>query len=131
MNSKSLRSPLGKVKGLGSAKSGTHHFVVQRLTALALVPITIWFCFSLAAMPQMDYANFISWLQSPVSASLMIITVLVTFYHAYLGLQVVIEDYISDHATRLAAIIAVQFICILMGVIGVVSVLKIATGGAA
>lgn len=131
MNSNSLRSPLGKVKGLGSAKSGTEHFLVQRLTAIALVPLTIWFCFSLAAMPQMDYANFSAWLQSPVSASLMILTVLVTFYHAYLGLQVVIEDYVSGHAVRIAAIIAVQFICILMSVIGVVSVFKIATGGAA
>lgn len=132
MNTNSLRSPLGKVKGLGSAKSGTHHFIVQRLSAIALIPLTIWFCFSLAAMPQMDYASFVAWMQSPVSASLMIITVIASFYHAYLGLQVVIEDYVSDHAIRLAAIIAVQFICILVSVIGVVSVLKIvAMGGAA
>ena len=131
MNSNSLRSPLGKVKGLGSAKSGTEHFIAQRLSALALVPLTIWFCFSLAAMPQMDYANFTGWLQSPLNVSLMILTVLATFYHAYLGLQVVIEDYVSDHALRLTSIIIVQFICILVSVIGVVSVFKIATGGAA
>ncbi len=131
MNSNSLRSPLGKVKGLGSAKSGTGHFIVQRLTALALIPITLWFCFSLAAMPQMDYASFTAWLQSPFSAAMMLLTVVVVFYHAYLGLQVVIEDYVSDHGIRLIAIIAVQFICILMAVVGIVSVLKIATGGAA
>lgn len=131
MSSNSLRSPLGKVKGLGSAKSGTHHFMVQRLTALALIPLTLWFCFSLAAMPTMDYATFTTWLQSPVSASLMILTVLLTFYHAYLGLQVVIEDYVSDHGLRLASIIGVQFLCGLLAVIGTVSVIKILIGGAA
>ncbi|HBR97993.1 MAG TPA: succinate dehydrogenase, hydrophobic membrane anchor protein [Gammaproteobacteria bacterium] len=131
MNSNSLRSPLGKVKGLGSAKSGTEHFMVQRLTALALIPLTVWFCFSLAAMPQMDFETFTAWLRSPISASLMILTIIMTFYHAYLGLQVVIEDYVSDHAVRLAAIIAIQFICILVSVIGLVSVVKIIVGGPA
>jgi succinate dehydrogenase / fumarate reductase membrane anchor subunit len=130
-NSNSLRSPLGKVKGLGSARSGTHHFLAQRLTALALIPLTIWFCFSLASMAQMDYASFTAWLQSPISASLMILTVVATFYHAYLGLQVVLEDYVSNHATRMISIIVVQFICILVSVIGAVSVIKIAMGGAA
>ncbi|MDO6459779.1 succinate dehydrogenase, hydrophobic membrane anchor protein [Granulosicoccaceae sp. 1_MG-2023] len=131
MSSNSLRTPLGKVKGLGSAKSGTHHFLVQRLTALALIPLTLWFCFSLASMPAMDYASFTAWLQSPVSASLMILTVLVTFYHASLGVQVVIEDYVSGHGLRLASIIAVQFVCALLAVVGTVSVIKILIGGAA
>ena len=131
MNPKSLRSPLGQVKGLGSARSGTGHFIAQRLTALALIPLSIWFCFSLAGMPQMDYATFTAWLTSPVSSSLMILTILTTFYHLHLGVQVVIEDYISDHAIRIVGIIAVQFASILLAVTGVVSVLKIAMGGAA
>ncbi len=131
MNSKSLRTPLGKVKGLGSARSGTGHFIAQRLTALALVPLSVWFCFSLASMPQMDYATFSAWLSSPISSSLMILTILTTFYHLHLGVQVVIEDYISDHAIRIVGIIAVQFVSILLAVTGVVSVLKVAMGGVA
>ncbi len=129
MNSKSLRSPLGKTRGLGSAKLGTEHFLMQRLSAILLAPLGIWFCFSIASIPQMDYANFVNWLSSPLSASLMVLTVILCFYHAYLGLQIVIEDYVSDHAIRFASILAVQIICILMSVISVVSVLKITLGG--
>lgn len=131
MNTKTLRSPLGKVKGLGSAKSGTGHFMAQRLTALALIPLSIWFCFSLASMPQMDYSTFTAWLSSPISSSLMVLTILTTFYHLHLGVQVVIEDYISNHAMRIVGIIAVQFASILLAVTGIVSVLKVATGGTA
>lgn len=130
MNTKTLRSPLGQVKGLGSAKSGTGHFLTQRLTALALIPLSLWFCFSVASMPQMDYATFTAWLSSPISASLMILTIISTFYHVHLGVQVVIEDYISNHAMRIIGVIAVQFASILLAVTGVVSVLKIAMGGA-
>ncbi len=129
MNNKSLRSPLGKTRGLGSAKFGTEHFLVQRLSAVLLIPLGIWFCFSIASLPQLDYASFIGWLSSPVSASLMILAVIMCYYHAYLGLQIVIEDYISEHAIRFASILAVQIICILMSVISVVSVLKITLGG--
>lgn len=131
MNTKTLRSPLGKVKGLGSAKSGTGHFMAQRLTALALIPLSIWFCFSLASMPQMDYTTFTAWLSSPISSSLMVLTILTTFYHLHLGVQVVIEDYISNHAMRIVGVIAVQFASILLAVTGIVSVLKVATGGTA
>ncbi len=128
-NNNSLRSPLAKAKGLGSARSGTAHFLIQRLTALFLIPLGIWFCFSLASMVQMDFSHFVNWLQSPLSASLMVLTLITMFYHSYLGLQMVIEDYVSDHAIRFAAILAVKISCVLLTVIAVVSVLKITTGG--
>lgn len=122
----SLRTPLSKVKGLGSAKEGTDHFWVQRLTAIALAPLCLWFCFSLASLPSMDYVEFSQWLSSPFRAVLMILVILVAFYHAALGLQVVIEDYVGNTAIRTGGIIAVKMLCVLLAVTGVFSILKIA-----
>lgn len=126
--SNNLRTPLSKVKGLGSAKDGVEHFWVQRITGLALIPITLWFCFSVASLPSADYAQVAKWLSSPFNAAMMIITVIMAFHHAQLGLQVIIEDYVSCHAKRTAGIIVAKFACFLFGVIGVVSVLKVAIG---
>lgn len=121
-----LRTPLSKVKGLGSAKDGTDHFWVQRLTAIALAPLCLWFCFSLASLPSMDYVQFTQWLSSPFRAVMMLLVILVAFYHAALGLQVVIEDYVGDAAIRTGSIIAVKMLCALLAVTGVFSILKIA-----
>ena len=121
-----LRTPLSKVKGLGSAKDGTDHFWVQRLTAIALVPLCLWFCFSLASLPSMDYFEFSQWLSSPFRAVMMILVILVAFYHAALGLQVVIEDYVGNTAVRTGGIIAVKMLCAFLAVTGVFSILKIA-----
>ncbi len=123
-----LRTPLKRAKGWGSAKSGTHHFWVQRLTGLALIPLTLWFCFGLASLPSMSYADFTAWLSTPYSAIMMILTLAAVFYHYALGLQVIIEDYVSDHAVRTAAIIATYFFSIIVAVTGIFSVLKIAFG---
>jgi succinate dehydrogenase / fumarate reductase membrane anchor subunit len=122
-----LRTPLSQVKGLGSAKEGTAHFWRQRLTALVLIPLTLWFGFSVAAMP-MDYATLVATIQNPAVMVGLIILIIATFYHAQLGLQVIIEDYVSSSSKRLISIILVNFLCILLGVIGVVAVLKIALG---
>jgi succinate dehydrogenase / fumarate reductase membrane anchor subunit len=122
-----LRTPLSQVKGLGSAKEGTTHFWRQRLTALVLIPLTFWFGFSVAAMP-VDYATLVTTIQNPAVMVGLIILIIATFYHAQLGLQVIIEDYVSSHSQRLISIILVNFLCILLGVIGVVAVLKIALG---
>jgi succinate dehydrogenase / fumarate reductase membrane anchor subunit len=122
-----LRTPLSQVKGLGSAKEGTAHFWRQRLTALVLIPLTLWFGFSVAAMP-VDYATLITTIQNPAVMVGLIILIIATFYHAQLGLQVIIEDYVSSSSKRLISIILVNFLCILLGVIGVVAVLKIALG---
>ncbi len=121
-----LRTPLSQVKGHGSAKEGTGHFWVQRLTAIAMVPLILWLCFSVASLPGMTQADIVAWLQSPVSAVLLILVMLVGFYHAKLGLQVVIEDYVGHHGIRTAAIILTTMLCALLAVIGVFSVLRIA-----
>jgi succinate dehydrogenase / fumarate reductase membrane anchor subunit len=92
-----LRSPLSKVKGLGSAKEGTTHFWRQRLTALLLIPLVLWIGFSLAALP-VDHATLVGWIQQPWVSVALVLLVIVTFYHAQLGLQIIIEDYISSHS---------------------------------
>lgn len=120
------RTPLSRVKGLGSAKEGTEHFWVQRLTAIALVPLVLWLAFSIASLPGMDYVSIREWLSQPFNAIVMILFMTAGFYHSRLGLQVVIEDYVGSHGPRTAAIIAVTFIAVAVGITGVFSVLRIA-----
>ncbi len=122
-----FRTPLSRVKGLGSAKEGTTHFWRQRLTALVLTPLLLWFCFSLAAMP-LGHATLVTWIAQPAVAVALILLIFASFYHAQLGLQIIIEDYVSTHSTRTISIIGMSFLCLLFGIIGVVAVLKIALG---
>ena len=85
-----LRTPLSKVKGLGSAKEGTTHFWHQRLTALILIPLVLWIGFSLAALP-MDHVSLVSWVQQPLVTIALVLLIVTVFYHAQMGLPVVIE----------------------------------------
>jgi len=124
-----LRTPLSKAKGLGSAKTGTEHFWMQRITALALIPLVIWFCMSLAFLPDANYATVVSWLSSPFNAVLMIITLIAGFYHGALGMQIIFEDYISTHSTRIIAIIISNLVLFFFAALGVFSVLKISISG--
>ena len=122
-----LRTPLSKVKGLGSAKEGTGHFWHQRLTSLLLIPLVLWVGFSLAALP-VDHATLVGWIQQPWVAVALVLLVIVVFYHAQLGLQVIIEDYISSHSRRTVTLLLTNLACLLLGIIGVISVLKISFG---
>lgn len=121
-----LRTPLSQVKGLGSAKEGTGHFWVQRLTAIGLVPLVLWLSFSIAALPGMDYVSIREWISSPFTSIMLILFLIAGFYHAKLGLQTVIEDYIGNHSTRTVMIIIVSFLATILAVTGVFSVLRIA-----
>jgi succinate dehydrogenase / fumarate reductase membrane anchor subunit len=127
---KDLRSSLAKAKGLGTSPDATHHFWLQRLSAIALIPLTFWFCFSIALLPEASYVSVIKWLQSPFNNLLMIVIVLLSFHHAQLGLQVIIEDYISHYGYRLTVLIISKFVSYLMMVLGVYSLIKIALGDA-
>ena len=124
-----FKTPLSKAKGLGSAKDGVGHWWAQRMTALALLPLALWFCFSLASLPSMHYGAFTAWLAAPWNAILMLAVVVAGLYHGALGCQVIIEDYVSDTALRTAGIIAVKGLAALALIIGVFSVLKVAFGG--
>lgn len=126
---RNLRTPLSEVKGLGSAKEGTSHFWSQRLTAIALIPLVLWLTFSIAALPGMDYLSVREWLSSPFTAIMMVLFIMVAFYHSRLGLQTVIEDYVGGHAGRTVAIIGVTFAAVILAVVGVFSVLRITFAG--
>ena len=122
----SLRSPLGKVRGLGSAKNGTHHWWMQKVTAVALIPLTIWFVSSVVHMTQADYEVVINWMNSPVVAILMLLFVVTGVYHLKLGLQVIVEDYIHSEGSKVMLQMLITFGCIVVGTAAVFSILRIA-----
>ncbi|MEM7654226.1 MAG: succinate dehydrogenase, hydrophobic membrane anchor protein [Pseudomonadota bacterium] len=121
-----LRSPLAQARGLGSAKEGVHHWKLQRITAIANVPLVIWFIVSIISLSGASYGEAAAWLASPISSTLMILLVISIFYHAALGLQVVIEDYVHGKAALVFALLFTKFACIALAVASVLSVLKIA-----
>lgn len=124
-----FRSPLSVVKGHGSAKDGTHHFWMQRVTAVALVPLIVWFCLSLAMMPEATYATVVAWMKSPFNSVMLILSIFASFYHLSLGLQVILEDYISNNNVRMFSILGVKLGCFFFAALGIFSVIKIAVGG--
>jgi succinate dehydrogenase / fumarate reductase membrane anchor subunit len=123
-----MQTPLAKVRGLGSAKEGLHHWWAQRLTALALIPLSLWFVYSLVCTTGADYATVIAWLGQPMNAVLMLLFLFALYYHAALGLQVVIEDYIDSEWQKIACLILVKFLIWLAGLSSALSVLKIYLG---
>jgi len=125
----SLRTPLGRVRGLGSAKNGTAHWWMQRLTAIALVPLGIWLMASVVALVGADRTAVVAWLGRPVPAILMILLLTAGYYHLKLGLQVVIEDYIHSESLKLILQVLINFACVGLGFACVFAVLKIAFGG--
>ena len=126
--SHNLRSPLGRARGLGSAKDGLHHWWAQRLTSLALIPLTVWFVASIVGLAGSGYEEFVLWLATPCNATAMILFLAVTFHHAQSGVQVVLEDYVSHHGWRIASIIVVKFICCGLAAISIVSTLIVTFG---
>jgi succinate dehydrogenase / fumarate reductase membrane anchor subunit len=123
-----LRTPLSRARGLGSAKDGLHHWWVQRLTAVALVPLVAWFAISLVMLSGADYAAARAWIGSPLVMVLLILTISVGLHHAQLGMQVVYEDYTSG-GTRLFLIVFTKFVAVVFGLGAIVSILRIGFGG--
>ena len=119
-----MRSQLGRVRGAGAARSGVEHWQVERLTALALIPLTLWFLISVISMLGADQPVISQWIAHPLNAALLIALVVLTFHHAQLGMQVVYEDYIHG-GRRTASIIATKAAAMLLALIGVLSVLKL------
>lgn len=128
---KSLRSPLGTVVGLGSAKSGVHHWWLQRLSSIALVPLTVWFTVSLLSLPALDHVTVVAWMAQSWTALLLILLVLVATYHSQLGVRVVVEDYIHNTGLRTLILVTSTFTHAFLAVAGVFAILKVAFGGAA
>ncbi|HEY1796675.1 MAG TPA: succinate dehydrogenase, hydrophobic membrane anchor protein [Stellaceae bacterium] len=124
-----MRSPLGRVLGLGSAKEGVEHWWRQRTTALLLVPLTLWFVVTAIGLVGADRAAIVAWMHNPMAAVFMILLIATTFYHAALGLQVVIEDYVHGEAARITTLLVMRILCILFVLRGVLAVLKLAFAG--
>lgn len=125
MDHQDMRSPLARAIGLGSAKEGAREWWAERVSAVALVPLTLWFAASIIAHSGSDYPIFIAWIRTPLAATLMILLLIALFHHTALGLQVVIEDYVHSGA-KFAGIMAVRLGCFALGTAGVVATLYIA-----
>ena len=126
----SLRSPLGKVLGTGSAKEGVHHWWLQRLTSIALVPLTIWFIVSLLSLSSFEHVTIITWMAHSWTALLLVLFILVATWHSQLGVRVVVEDYIHG-GTKTLTLVTLTFIHAVVAAAGIFAVLKVAFGGAA
>jgi succinate dehydrogenase / fumarate reductase membrane anchor subunit len=124
----SLRTPLGRVLGLGAAKEGVQHWWLQRLTSIALVPLTIWFLVSLLALPAFDQATVRIWLSQGWSALLLCLLVLVASWHSQLGVRVVIEDYVHGAGGRTLLLVLVSFLHVFLAAAGLFAVLRVALG---
>jgi succinate dehydrogenase / fumarate reductase membrane anchor subunit len=124
-----LRSELGRVRGLGSAKEGVHHWWAQRVSAVALIPLSLWFAAQIVFLTDVDRATALQWLGSPLTLGLMSLFLIVLIYHAALGLRVVIEDYIHAKAAKLVLLLAIQFVGFALAAAGIVSMLVIAFYG--
>lgn len=124
--SDSIRTPIGKVRGLGAAKEGAHHFIMQRITAVALLFLVPWFMISLIGAVTGGYDGALDWIQSPLNAILILLTAGASLYHMCLGMQVVIEDYIGKAGTRIVLLLLNTFVCVVLFAAAAFSVLKIA-----
>jgi succinate dehydrogenase / fumarate reductase membrane anchor subunit len=127
----SLRSPLGRALGHGSAREGVHHWWNLRTSSAALALLGPWFVFALLTRPALGHATVTEWIARPVTAVLLGLFVAVSAWHSALGLQVVIEDYVHARGPRVAALVASRFLHVLVGVAAVFAILRIALGGAA
>jgi succinate dehydrogenase / fumarate reductase membrane anchor subunit len=128
MKRQDMRSPLARAIGLGSAKDGVGHWWAERVSAVALVPLTLWFAASIIAHTGSDYSTTVAWLRAPFVTTLMILLLVALFHHTALGLQVVIEDYIHSDV-KFAAVIAVRLGCFALATVGIMAVLSVAFSG--
>lgn len=120
-----MRSPLGRARGLGSARAGAVHWWMQRLTSLALIPLTLWFLCAMVRMIGATRQDVVSWMAGPLPIVLMIALVIATFHHLQAGLQVVIEDYVTRDWLRIGSILLVKGLSLLLALACIVSVLRL------
>ncbi len=123
-----LRSHLAKIRGLGSARAGTEEFISQRLTAIALIPLLLWFVTALISLAGADYDTAVEWIRRPVVTTFLILLILVLFHHAHSGLREVLEDYIHHEIIKTIAMVSMKFLIITITVGSVLAILRIALG---
>ena len=125
----SIETPIARVRGLGSAHSGAHHWWIERLTSISTLLLFFWLGASLLTLPALDHQTIVGWLSSPTAAVPMLLLIVSTFWHLKLGMQVVIEDYVHDAGWKLFSIVLLKFFTILLAALAIFAVLKIALGG--
>jgi succinate dehydrogenase / fumarate reductase membrane anchor subunit len=125
-----MRSPLGRAIGLGSAKEGVDHWWAQRITAIALIPLSLWFVSAVIGLVDADLESVQNWVSQPLPAILLILLLIATIYHVSLGLQVVIEDYVHTELVKLGLIVLLRLLCFGFAVAGIFAVVSIALGQA-
>jgi succinate dehydrogenase / fumarate reductase, membrane anchor subunit len=123
-----MRSPLGRAVGLGSAKEGVDHWWAQRLTAIALIPLALWFVSAVIGLVGADLETVQNWVSLPLPAILLILLLIATFYHTFLGLQVVIEDYVHAEFAKLGLLVILRLLCFGFAVAGIFAMLSVALG---
>lgn len=122
---------IGRVRGLGSAGHGTHHWILARVTAVSNLFLMLWFIISLAVMPSRDYATITLWMSSPFVATALMLLLVSVFWHLRLGLQVIVEDYVHNHGTKFGVTILLNFYAIGGAALGMFAIAKVAFSGAA
>jgi succinate dehydrogenase / fumarate reductase membrane anchor subunit len=127
MNRKHTRSPLAHAIGLGSAKSGVQHWWAERVSAVALVPLTLWFVAGIIAHTRADYVGFIAWLKAFPTTILIVLLLIALFHHTALGLQVIVEDYVHS-GLKFAAVLVVRLGCFAFAAAGILAALRVACG---
>lgn len=125
----SLRSPIGRVLGLGAAKEGASHWWSQRVTSVALTLLTLWLTFQLVTLPDFDHATVIAWIAAPFNAVLLILLTATVAYHSQLGVQVVVEDYVVSAPVKIVTMLAITFTHVALAAVGIFAVLRIAFAG--
>ena len=123
------RTPLSRVLGLGSAKAGSHHWWMQRVTAVALIPLSLFAVSLLNTLISDPYPQALAWLASPLHGTFIIAWIICVFYHAALGLQVVIEDYVAQEGMKVAAIWSANIVFFILAIAAILAVLRIISAG--
>lgn len=126
----SLRSPIGRVLGLGAAKEGVSHWWSQRVTSVALLLLGLWFVATLLRMPTLSYEFVVAWIAMPLNSVLLLLLVGTMVYHSQLGVQVVVEDYVHHHGLKIATMLLLTFAHVTLAALASFAVLRIAFGGA-
>ena len=124
----SLKTPLGRVLGLGSAKDGTGHWWMQRLSSVAMVPLTLWFAIAMARVADFSYPTLVTFLQGPLNGALMLLLVGVLLYHSHLGVQVVVEDYVHAPAVKVTTLVLATLAHLAFAVLGILAILQVSLG---
>lgn len=122
----SYRTPLGRARGLGSAKHGAGHWISERVSSIALVPLVVWMVYGVIRLAAGDYGFAVQWVHDPLNATLSVLTFAVAFYHMHSGMRVIVEDYVEKTLTRSAILILNLFVCGLAGALAIFSILKVA-----